>query len=127
VNSATLHTSRGCSIPSTDSSSLGITGAIQGTTCESNGTVNAGCGIQSTDQKSYGAPFNGNGGGSYAMRWDDSGIAVWFFQNGQVPWDLTSGLPQPENWGPPMAAFPFSSCDSSHFGPQTMIFDTTLW
>jgi hypothetical protein len=88
----------------------------------------AGCGIRSSDQTSFGPPFNANSGGMYAMKLDDSGIKVWFFKNGAAPLDLSAGAPMPETWASPMAYFPFgNNCNASSFSAQTIIFDTTLW
>lgn len=62
-NQATLHTVEGCSISSTSSSTLGITGTVvTNTDCVSTG---GGCGIRSNSTVSYGAAFNSNGGGVF--------------------------------------------------------------
>ena len=66
-NQATIHTAHGCTIPSSSSSSLGITGnVVGGTNCAAAETNNAGCGMTATQQNTYGAGFNSNGGGVYA-------------------------------------------------------------
>lgn len=60
---ATLHTLEGCSLASSSSSALDITGSvITSTDCVSTG---GGCGIRSSSTVSYGAAFNGNGGGVF--------------------------------------------------------------
>lgn len=93
---------------------------------------------------SYGAAFNGNGGGVYAsklccyvqqplltlaiVQWDSSGISVYFFPRNQIPVDITVNAPQPTNWGNPMANWPASNCDPyKYFYDHSFIFDTTLW
>lgn len=37
---------------------------------------NAGCGITDWSRVSYGETFDAQGGGMYAMKWDETGIAV---------------------------------------------------
>ncbi|EED82529.1 hypothetical protein POSPLDRAFT_112923 [Postia placenta Mad-698-R] len=127
-NQATIHTNPGCTIPSSNSTVLGITGDVTGgTNCAAAETGNAGCGIRSTSNTSYGAGFNEIGGGVYAMEWVDSGISVWFFPRSSIPSDITAGAPQPSGWGTPMANWPSTDCNPSTFFYQhSAIFDTTL-
>ncbi|TFK92998.1 glycoside hydrolase family 16 protein [Polyporus arcularius HHB13444] len=127
-NQATIHTSHGCTIPSSSSSSLGISGnVVGGTNCAAAETGNAGCGMTATQQNTYGAGFNNNGGGVYAMQWVDSGISVWFFPRNNIPSDITSGAPLSDKWGMPMAFWPSSGCDAfKFFDSHSAIFDTTL-
>ena len=62
------------------------------------------------------------------MLWNNSGISVYFFQQGSVPADLNAGQPVPNNWGTPMASWPATSCNPSQFFyNHQVIFDTTLW
>ena len=66
-NQATIHTNHGCTIPSSSSSALGISGnVVGGTNCAALETGNAGCGMVATQSNTYGAGFNSNGGGVYA-------------------------------------------------------------
>ncbi|OSD05773.1 glycoside hydrolase family 16 protein [Trametes coccinea BRFM310] len=127
-NQVTLHTNPGCSMPSSDPNSLDITGTLVATTdCAAAETGNAGCGVRGSQTNSYGAAFNGIGGGVYATLWDDDGIKTWFFPRSSIPSDLANGAPQPDSWGNPMASFPASSCDPfKYFYQHTAIFDTTL-
>jgi len=127
-NQATIHTNPGCTIPSSSSSALNITGAVVGgTNCAAAETNNAGCGIQSSSNVSYGAAFNNNGGGVYAMQWDNTGIKVFFFERSNIPSDITNGTPLPSNWGQPMANWPATDCNpSTYFYTHSAIFDTTL-
>ncbi|EIW65027.1 uncharacterized protein TRAVEDRAFT_25981 [Trametes versicolor FP-101664 SS1] len=127
-NQATIHTSHGCTIPSSNPSTLGITGTVVGgTNCAAAETSNAGCGMVATQSNTYGVGFNNNGGGVYAMQWVDSGISVWFFPRSSIPSDLSSGAPVPSGWGTPMAHWPSSGCDpSTFFSQHSAIFDTTL-
>ncbi|KAK0239520.1 glycoside hydrolase family 16 protein [Armillaria nabsnona] len=127
-NQATLHTNSGCSLPSINAASLNITGAaVGGTNCAANETGNAGCGFRSASDVSFGAAFNGNGGGVYAMKWDDDGIEVYFWTSDSVPSDVDAGTPVPDGWGVPMANWPSSTCNSTqYFYDHSFIFDTTL-
>jgi len=66
-NQATVHTNVGCTIESSNSSVLSITGTvIGGTNCAADETGNEGCGIRAGTDNSFGAAFNANGGGVYA-------------------------------------------------------------
>ncbi|KAH9850674.1 concanavalin A-like lectin/glucanase domain-containing protein [Lenzites betulinus] len=127
-NQATIHTAHGCTIPSSNSATLNITGnVVGGTNCAAAETGNAGCGMTATQSNTYGVDFNNNGGGVYAMQWVDSGISVWFFPRSSIPSDLSSGAPVPNGWGKPMAHWPATDCNMSTFFYQHVaIFDTTL-
>jgi len=127
-NQATLHTTPGCMMSSTNAATLGISGyALGGTDCSASNTGNAGCGIRASTNNSFGAGFNTNGGGVYAMQWDATGISVYFFPRGTEPSDIAAGAPQPENWGPAQARWPTSGCNPyTFFNSQNAIFDTTL-
>lgn len=127
-NQATIHTDPGCSIASSDSSKLAITGkVVGGTNCAALQTGNQGCGVRASQANSFGAAFNNGNGGVYAMRWDDQGISVFFFARGSVPADIDAGAPQPDSWGQPMATWPASACDpNKFFHDHSLIFDTTL-
>ncbi|PSS37199.1 hypothetical protein PHLCEN_2v970 [Hermanssonia centrifuga] len=127
-NQATIHTNPGCSMPSSSSSALNITGDVVSTTdCAAAETGNAGCGIRSADTKSYGATFNSNNGGVYAMMWTNDGISVYFFERNSIPSDITNNAPLPDGWGQPMAFWPASTCSPfQFFNSHSAIFDTTL-
>ncbi|KAH9947964.1 concanavalin A-like lectin/glucanase domain-containing protein [Amylocystis lapponica] len=127
-NQATLHTSDGCAIPSTNATALAITGAlIDGTDCSVAGTGDAGCGVRATQANTFGSAFNGIGGGVYAMQWTNSGISMYFFPRSAIPSDISAGAPFPATWGLPMASFPASTCDpATHFYDHSIIFDTTF-
>ncbi|KAF9040367.1 glycoside hydrolase family 16 protein [Hymenopellis radicata] len=127
-NQATVHTDTGCTISTDDETVLGITGTvIGGTNCAAYETGNQGCGIQSNSDVSFGRAFNNNGGGVYALKWDDTGISVYFWATGSVPADVTAETPVPATWGEPMANWPSSGCNpSKYFYDNTFIFDTTL-
>lgn len=64
----------------------------------------------------------------YVVKWDSSGISVYFFPAGSVPADINSETPLPDTWGPAQARWPSSSCDpAKFFVDHSAIFDTTLW
>jgi len=128
ANQATIHTNPGCTIPSSKASDLGIQGVlVGGQDCAAATTGNQGCGVRFPDTKSFGAAFNANGGGVYAMKWDNDGIAIYFFRPDAVPSDISAGSPTPEGWGLPMARWPASGCSPfDFFKDHNTIFDTTL-
>lgn len=67
ANQATIHTGVGCSISSSNSSLLGITGTIVGgTDCSAAQSDNEGCGVRFPTNTSFGSGFNSVGGGVYA-------------------------------------------------------------
>ncbi|KAJ3513119.1 hypothetical protein NLJ89_g3130 [Agrocybe chaxingu] len=127
-NQATIHTDIGCTLASTSANALAISGrVIDGTNCAALTTGNQGCGIRASTSNSFGAGFNANGGGVYAMKWDSTGIAVYFFPRGSVPADITAEVPQPDTWGAAQARWPAASCDPfKYFNNHHAIFDTTL-
>ncbi len=96
----TLHTSPNCSVGGLDCN-------------KDNG--NTGCGMQSRLLDSYGAGFNQQGGGVYAMEWTSSAIKIWFFPRQTIPTDGVE--PDPSTWGLPSATFTAgSTCDfDAHF------------
>ncbi|KAJ7748545.1 glycoside hydrolase family 16 protein [Mycena maculata] len=128
-NQATIHTAPGCSLTSDDPATLGASASVVtgGTDCAAATSGNAGCGMRSPSNVSFGAPFNDNGGGVYAMKWDSSGISVYFFERNSVPTDIENGAPQPTSWGLPMANWPAADCNPwTYFYTHVAIFDTTL-
>jgi len=127
-NQATIHTNVGCTIASTSSATLAISGSvIGGTNCAALTTGNQGCGIRSSSATSYGPGFNTNNGGIYAMKWDSTGIAIYFFPRTSIPADITAGAPLPDTWGAAQARWPAASCDPfTFFNNHQAIFDTTL-
>ncbi|PBK67425.1 2 beta-glucanase [Armillaria solidipes] len=126
-NQATLHTSAGCTMPA----SRDETGVVLTTDCNTAVNGNSGCGVQIQDPLSYGAPFNNNGGGWYAVERTDTFIKIWFWarNNNSIPPDI-----QVENanintdaWGTPFAYFPNTSCSiSDMFGAHNIIINLTF-
>lgn len=90
-------------------------------------TSNAGCGIESSSASSFGTPFNGGGGGVYAMEWTTSSIKIWFFPRNSIPADLAAGnAPDPSKWSTPQASFQ-GGCDiGRHFVNHQIVIDTTF-
>jgi len=127
-NQATIHTNPGCTLATSSSSALGITGTVVGgTNCAADESNNEGCGVRSANTQSFGGAFNSAGGGVYAMKWDDSGISVFFFPRSSVPSDITAKAPNPDNWGTPVGNWPADNCAPfTFFKTHSAIFDTTL-
>jgi len=130
-NQVSLHTGRGCTMPSNLNNNMLATlttGNYNSYDCSSDNTANQGCGARDeVDTTSYGTGFNNNKGGVYAMKWDKSGIAVWFFARGKIPSDITNDTPDPSTWGTPVANFPSDDCAPyTYFYDHYNIFDTTF-
>ncbi|KAF7342011.1 Glycoside hydrolase family 16 protein [Mycena venus] len=95
--------------------------------CDGNLPGNAGCGITEWSTASYGPFFDAQGGGVFAMKWDETGIAVYSFYRSAIPKDITSGSPDPANWGLPVAALAPDACDPlTFFVNHSIIFDITF-
>ena len=102
-----------------------MSGSIDQSTCESSNGNNNGCGITSDSSSSYGTGLNSAQGAVYATEVTSSTITIWFWSRGSEPSDVTSGSPDPSNWGTPFALF--SGCDiSSYFKDMQIVFDTTF-
>jgi len=133
-DTTTLHTSEGCD-QSAESTSLfsGTWGDGSNGQPATNCWINApnqysnqGCGIVGNGN-SYGAPFNANGGGVYALEWTTTFIRSFYFTPSNIPPDLTSNSPNPSGWGTPYAYFTLGgSCPDSHFVNQTMVINLTF-
>ncbi|KAH9930333.1 concanavalin A-like lectin/glucanase domain-containing protein [Fomitopsis serialis] len=122
-NQITLHSGDGCTL----SGSPNTTSHLLGTQCASSNDNDAGCAYQQDDTTSFGAGFNGAGGGVFAHLWNTDGITVWYFQRNAIPSDITNKNPDPTSWGTPAAAFPSTSCDmASHFYDHSIVIDTTI-
>ncbi|RMZ77100.1 hypothetical protein DV737_g4537, partial [Chaetothyriales sp. CBS 132003] len=99
------------------------------TTGPSNTTTNPdGCGVSDTSSANYGAAFNSNGGGVYAMDWTSSSIKLYFFPRSSIPSDISYGWPTPSNWGTPYAVFGGDGlCNiDANFADMRIIFDITF-
>ncbi len=122
----TLHTGPGCTIGKDTSA---FSGNLSTPNCDihaSGQDENAGCGIHSTNTKSYGAGLNANNGGVYATEWTAQGISIYFFPRGAIPSDVLSDNPNPSGWGEPAAKFD-GACDiPTMFKNHQIVFDTTF-
>ncbi|EXJ65059.1 hypothetical protein A1O7_01399 [Cladophialophora yegresii CBS 114405] len=121
------HTGGSCMIAQ---SPLEMTGTSNGNDCRydvATGANAQGCGAFSKSSVSYGAGFNSNKGGVYAMEWKSDAIKIWFFPRGSIPSDITSGNPDPSGWGLPDSIFNGPGCDiDANFADNRFIFDTTF-
>jgi len=82
-NQMTLHSSSGRAIANTE-----FTGTLVTPNCAvdpPNHEKNAGCAISDSNPASYGAEFNADGGGVYAMEWTSDSIKVFFFVRYHIP------------------------------------------
>ncbi|KAH9994431.1 glycoside hydrolase family 16 protein [Russula vinacea] len=127
-NQATIHANTGCQLPTSNVTSLGISGSVVGgTNCAALQTNNQGCGVRASQTNSFGEPFNNNGGGVFTMLWDNTGVSIWFFDRQNIPSDITAQAPVPDSWGTPSAFWPASSCNPfQFFQNHGAVFDTTL-
>ena len=124
LNQMTLHVNGTCQIDRG-----GFSGSAITTDCNNYAPTqsqNAGCGIQSPENDSYGASFNAVGGGVFATLWNSTVISIWFWPRNSIPPDIQSRNPQPQGWTTPMARFG-GACDiDQHFRDMQIVFDTTF-
>lgn len=132
-NQVSLHTGRGCTMPGDFNSNGAMSGSLltsdnfNAWDCSSANTGNQGCGVADHRRESYGYDFNNIGGGVYALVWAKDGITAWFHPRYAIPEDISSGSPDPDKWGIPLARFPSTYCDPYKFFYDNFnIFDTTL-
>lgn len=107
------------------------TGKVAGTDCNANDNGNAGCGVKSVDQASYGPAFNNAGGGWYTMERTSTYIKFWFWERGSasVPSDISGGSSSinTSNWGEPTAFFPNTDCNiATSFSSLNIIINLTF-
>ena|SRR6266542_4359367 len=125
---------------------LKTSGGQPHTDCNAFINSNAGCGITEWSRASYGPFFDSQGGGVFAMKWDENGVSVceligtFFlllsslpdcqnlegsFYRAAIPKDISSGAPNPSEWGTPSATLHASGCDiGKHFANHSIIFGT---
>ncbi|KAI0825151.1 glycoside hydrolase family 16 protein [Trametes gibbosa] len=123
-NQVTWHTGPNCTLnPNTS-----FTGTLVGTLdCDGTANGNSGCGVTEWSRASYGPIFDAQGGGAFAMKWDDEGIAVWSFYRAAIPQDVLNGQPDPSSWGEPVAMLDPSGCDPiTNFVNHSIVFDLTF-
>ncbi|KZP31323.1 glycoside hydrolase family 16 protein [Athelia psychrophila] len=124
-NQVTWHTGPGCSLTAGDNFTGTVVGELD---CDGTISGNPGCGITEWSSASYGPYFDSQGGGVFAMKWDDEGIAVWNFYRAAIPQDITDGQsPNPSGWGQPAAQLAPSGCNPlTMFSNHSIIFDITF-
>ncbi|CAK5280537.1 unnamed protein product [Mycena citricolor] len=129
-NQVTWHTGPNCTLAvETNYTGSNVLAANGSPITDCDGTLpgNAGCGIIEWSKASYGPYFEAQGGGIFAMKWDEEGIAVYSFYRSAIPGDILAGSPNPANWGPPVAALAPASCDPiTNFVNHSIIFDITF-
>ena len=103
-NEVVLHTGRKCSMASDNDRMTGVPGSPD---C---GNAN-GCIVKDSSSGSYGAGFNKDGGGVYAMEWTNTSIKVWWWARESMPEDIRTGRPSPQGWPDPLASFNNSGCE----------------
>lgn len=130
-NQVTLHTTEGCSMQFVKRRQ---SGEIQGQNCFNGTRQNEGCGVRGTSV-TFGAQFNENGGGVYALEIRPEGIRVWHFSRDTIPTDLAElvyiqgifNRIDPSEWGTPLADFPNTECPiEKHFRNQSITVDIGL-
>lgn len=127
-NQVTWHTEPGCNLTASPSGQNNFTGTPVGQLdCDANINSNAGCGITDWSRVSYGEQFDAQGGGMYAMKWDETGIAVWYFYRVSLPQDILDGVPDPTTWVTPSALLSPDGCDPfKFFNNHAIVFDITF-
>ncbi|KAF8640464.1 hypothetical protein AX17_000128 [Amanita inopinata Kibby_2008] len=129
-NQVAWHTVDGCRLTTPTSFFTGSIISTAGgnhTDCNALINDNAGCAIGEWSRASYGPYFDAQGGGVFAMKWDENGIAVWSFYRAAVPKDIVQGTPNPTNWGLPSAELWAEGCDPlNYFANHSIIFDITF-
>ncbi|KAJ7630965.1 glycoside hydrolase family 16 protein [Roridomyces roridus] len=128
-NQVTWHTGPGCtlSLESNYTGTVVASNGVPNTDCDGNANGNAGCGITEWSKASYGPFFQEQGGGVFAMKWDETGIAIYSFYRSAIPQDITAGSPNPDNWGTPSASLAPATCDPlTNFVNHSIVFDITF-
>lgn len=122
----TIYTAKECTMEGTNQLMTGT--ASESTSCDVYKAGN-GCGIKDNRATSYGAGLNKNGGGIYAMHWEQAtGIQIWFFPRSDLPADLkSSSVPTMVNWGTPVADYPFgNNCNATLFKDMKIVINLTF-
>jgi len=125
-NQVTWHTAPGCYL-NPNANFTGSVVSMNNLDCDGTLAGNAGCGITEWSRASYGPTFDAQGGGVFAMKWDENGISVWSFYRAAVPQDIVQGEPNPALWNTPTATLDPSACDPlKYFANHSVIFDITF-
>lgn len=126
TNGMTIYTAKECTMKGTNRLMTGT--ASESNSCNVNDAVN-GCGIKDERAISYGAGLNKNGGGIYAMRWEQAtGIQIWFFPRNNLPADVkSSSVPTMADWGTPVGDYPFGdNCNATFFKDMKIVINLTF-
>ncbi|KAJ7225489.1 glycoside hydrolase family 16 protein, partial [Mycena pura] len=126
-NQVTWHTGPGCSLALESNFTGTVVNGLNGqpnTVCDGSINNNAGCGITEWSRASYGPFFEAQGGGVFAMKWDEKGIDVCaLYHRSAIPGDINDGSPNPDNWGQPVASLAPAACDPlTYFVNHSIIF-----
>jgi hypothetical protein len=127
TNNVALHTSDYCTVKNNPNQ----TAVWVNTDCSITKPENQGCAATMTEPFNYGAEFNANGGGVYAMEWTSTSVSIWFFPPTGVPeslLDSSEGVPDPNTFGIPSATFagPCSNSFGEKFFNHSIVIDTTF-
>jgi len=129
-NQVAWHTVAGCNLTTPPSDFTGTIVSVDGqnhTDCDALLDNNAGCAVTEWSRASYGPYFDAQGGGVFAMKWDENSIAVWSFYRAAVPEDIVTGIPDPAGWGLPVAELGSEGCNTlEYFVNHSIIFDITF-
>ncbi|KIJ25746.1 glycoside hydrolase family 16 protein, partial [Sphaerobolus stellatus SS14] len=126
-NQMTWHTGPNCNLTVTSNftgtASVSHPPDLAHTSCFSFPADNSGCAVIDWSRASYGPHFDALNGGVFAMKWDNSSIAIWFFYRQSIPSDITQGAPDPTGWGQPASELLNDGCDiASHFQGHSIVF-----
>ncbi|CAD6499822.1 BgTH12-03928 [Blumeria graminis f. sp. triticale] len=129
-----LHTSPGCTVAGNQKGNQ-MSGRQTTYNCDGAATSSPygpqgsgqGCSADNTNPNNYGTSFNDNGGGIYAMEWNNQAISIWHFGRNNIPNDLSAGAPNPTGWGQPVFTTAQGSCNiDDHFKDQKVIIDNAF-
>ncbi|KAJ3548250.1 hypothetical protein NMY22_g1321 [Coprinellus aureogranulatus] len=129
-NAVTLHTGEGCMMNRARQGQRTDSVVVE-ENCDVAAKGNVGCPTRLGDPKSYGPPFNANGGGHYAIERSPEFIKVWFWPrgDGSIPGEVKKGAEviDTDTWGEAAAFFPATDCPiDKKFGPQNIIINLTF-
>ncbi|KAH7913973.1 glycoside hydrolase family 16 protein [Hygrophoropsis aurantiaca] len=131
-NTASVHTSSNCQMPS---SGRNMSGISNGDNCAAYETNNAGCGVGFTDTqqdpRSFGPGFNSHSGGWYAFERTSSEFKLWFWSRSDrsVPDQVqyATEAVDTSTWGQPIGHWIDDLCDfTTHFGPHNIVINLAL-
>ncbi|KAF1953764.1 hypothetical protein CC80DRAFT_419025, partial [Byssothecium circinans] len=122
ANKFVIHTDTKCSVDGT-----GQTGTQSLYNCALDSASGpSGCDVNAAEANTFGAGFNSNGGGVYAMEWTSAGIKMWFFPRSGIPASITADAPNTAEFGTPNANFQGNCNMDERFINQQFVFDTTF-